>query len=46
MPAFEPAAFAPVLHLLADLSAARHGQSALVSALARGERQPDTITAF
>jgi hypothetical protein len=46
MPAFEPAAFAPVLHLLADLSAARHGQSALVSALTRAERRPDTITAF
>ncbi|MEV0839523.1 maleylpyruvate isomerase N-terminal domain-containing protein [Actinocatenispora sera] len=46
MPAFEPAAFAPVLHLLADLAAARHGQSALVSALTRAERRPDTITAF
>lgn len=46
MPAFEPAAFSPVLHLLADLSAARHGQSALVSALTRAERRPDTITAF
>ncbi|BCJ33100.1 hypothetical protein Athai_06030 [Actinocatenispora thailandica] len=45
-PEFAPAAFAPVLHLLADLAAARHGQSALISALTRGERQPDTITAF
>lgn len=46
MPEFAPDAFVPVLHLLADLAAARHGQSALISALTRRERQPDTISAF
>lgn len=46
VPEFAPAAFRPVLHLLADLAAARHGQSALVSALTRRERQPDITSAF
>ncbi|MFC8732444.1 maleylpyruvate isomerase N-terminal domain-containing protein [Luteimicrobium sp. NPDC057192] len=36
----------PVLHLLVELSAERHGQAAIVSALARRERMPDTISAF
>ncbi|HEY3502714.1 MAG TPA: maleylpyruvate isomerase N-terminal domain-containing protein [Actinocatenispora sp.] len=45
-PEFAPEAIEPVLHLLVDLAAARHGQSALISALARRERQPDTISAF
>ncbi|HRW01771.1 MAG TPA: maleylpyruvate isomerase N-terminal domain-containing protein [Tetrasphaera sp.] len=45
-PEFPSAAYDPVLHLLADLAAERHGQSALVSALTRRERMPGTISAF
>lgn len=45
-PEFPSAAYQPVLHLLADLAAGRHGQSALISALARRERRPEEISAF
>ncbi|GAA3516617.1 maleylpyruvate isomerase N-terminal domain-containing protein [Actinocatenispora rupis] len=45
-PEFASDAIRPVLHLLVDLAAARHGQSALISALTRRERQPDTVSAF
>lgn len=45
-PRFPDDAYRPVLHLLADLAAERHGQSALVSALTRRERMPSTISAF
>lgn len=37
---------APVIALLTRLSARRHGQGALVSALSRSERAPRTISAF
>jgi len=36
----------PVLQLLASLAVRRHGQPAVVRALSRAERAPDTITAF
>ena len=45
-PQFPQAAYRPVLHLLADIAAEKHGQAALTSALSRKERQPDTISAF
>lgn len=45
-PRFPDAAYRPVLHLLADLAAERHGQSALIGALARAERRPDALSAF
>lgn len=45
-PEFPLAAYQPVLHLLADLAAQKHGQAALTSALTRDERQPRTISAF
>lgn len=44
-PTFTPDAFTPVVELLARLAAARHGQSAVISALARKERAR-TISAF
>lgn len=45
-PTFPTEAFAPVLHLLADLATERHGQARLISALARAERTPTTVSAF
>lgn len=45
-PDFPASSYEPVLHLLADLAAERHGQSALTSALTRRERQPANISAF
>ncbi|MBB3662330.1 MULTISPECIES: maleylpyruvate isomerase N-terminal domain-containing protein [Prauserella salsuginis group] len=45
-PTFPADAFAPVLHLLADLATERHGQARLISALARTERMPTTVSAF
>jgi hypothetical protein len=44
-PTFTHDAFAPVLELLARLAVARHGQSAVISTLARKERTR-TISAF
>lgn len=41
-----PAAFDPVLVLLARLAARRHGQPALLRALARAERAPDAVNAL
>ncbi|MGZ4652421.1 maleylpyruvate isomerase N-terminal domain-containing protein [Oryzihumus sp.] len=40
------AVFGPVLDLLADLAARRHGQTAVLRALARAERAPDRINAL
>jgi uncharacterized protein (TIGR03083 family) len=40
------AVFGPVLDLLARLAARRHGQTALLRALARAERAPDRINAL
>ncbi|MCF3964388.1 maleylpyruvate isomerase N-terminal domain-containing protein [Streptomyces fuscigenes] len=45
-PELSPAAFGPVLALLAELAARRHGQSALLRALARAERAPLAINAL
>lgn len=45
-PLFPRVAYQPVLHLLADLAAEKHGQAALTSALSRSERQPGSISAF
>lgn len=45
-PEFPADAYLPVLHLLAELAAERHGQAAMTSALARRERMPATISAF
>jgi Mycothiol maleylpyruvate isomerase N-terminal domain len=45
-PALPDAAFDPVLTLLARLAARRHGQAALLRALARAERAPATINAI
>ena len=39
-------ALEPVLSLLTRLAVRRHGQGAVVSALARSERAPRTISAF
>jgi len=44
-PAFPSEVFAPVRDLLVRLAVKRHGQSALISALARGERT-QVISAF
>jgi hypothetical protein len=44
-PTFTPDAFAPVLELLTRLAVERHGQSAVISTLARKERTR-TISAF
>lgn len=38
--------FGPVLDLLASLAARRHGQTALLRALARAERAPDRVNAL
>jgi Mycothiol maleylpyruvate isomerase N-terminal domain len=46
MPELPDAAFDPVLTLLARLAARRHGQAALVRALARAERAPVVINAI
>jgi hypothetical protein len=43
-PVFDTEAFATATGLLAHLAAARHGQAALVRALARTERAPGTIS--
>ncbi|GAA1690784.1 hypothetical protein GCM10009830_43120 [Glycomyces endophyticus] len=43
-PEFDPDAFAAATALLAHLAAERHGQAALVRALARTERAPKTIS--
>ena len=45
-PQLPDAAFDPVLVLLARLAARRHGQSALLRALARAERNPAAINAI
>lgn len=45
-PTFPDAAYLPVLYLLARLAAERHGQAAMISALTRRERMPQTISAF
>jgi hypothetical protein len=45
-PVLPDAVLDPVLRLLTHLSAARHGQGAVVSALSRSERAPRTISAF
>jgi hypothetical protein len=45
-PAFDRAVLDPVLGLLTRLAVRRHGQSAVVAALARQERAPASITAF
>ncbi|WP_331755904.1 maleylpyruvate isomerase N-terminal domain-containing protein [Streptomyces sp. NBC_01643] len=45
-PELSTTAFDPVLTLLARLAARRHGQAALLRALARAERAPTAINAF
>ncbi|MFI9569090.1 maleylpyruvate isomerase N-terminal domain-containing protein [Streptomyces rishiriensis] len=45
-PELSTAAFDPVLTLLARLAARRHGQAALLRALARSERAPSAINAL
>ena len=45
-PSFSPSVLDPVLHLLTDLSVARHGQAAVISALSRAERGSESISAF
>ncbi|GIF63013.1 hypothetical protein Ais01nite_10480 [Asanoa ishikariensis] len=45
-PEFPPAVLRPVLGLLTDLAVARHGQVAIVRALSRRERAPETISAL
>jgi len=45
-PAFPPRVLRPVLGLLTDLAVARHGQTAIVRALSRRERAPQTISAL
>jgi hypothetical protein len=45
-PAFERGVLDPVLGLLTRLALRRHGQSAVVAALARQERAPASIAAF
>lgn len=45
-PHFPAEVFDPVLATLTTLAADRHGQSAVISALARVERAPRTISAF
>jgi hypothetical protein len=45
-PELPDAAFDPVLVLLARLAARRHGQAALLQALARVERAPTAINAI
>ncbi|SNS60763.1 Mycothiol maleylpyruvate isomerase N-terminal domain-containing protein [Asanoa hainanensis] len=45
-PDFPPPVLRPVLGLLTDLAVARHGQVAIVRALSRRERAPETISAL
>jgi len=45
-PDLPDAAFEPVLTLLARLAARRHGQAAMLRALARSERAPAAINAI
>ncbi|GIF72497.1 maleylpyruvate isomerase N-terminal domain-containing protein [Asanoa siamensis] len=45
-PVFPARVFTPVLGLLTDLSAARYGQTAVLRALSRRERAPETISAL
>lgn len=45
-PPFPDDVYLPVLHLLAELATERHGQAAIISALTRRERMPDTVSAF
>lgn len=45
-PPFEAAVLDPVLALLASLSARRHGQDAVIRALARSERAHRSVSAF
>lgn len=45
-PELPPAVIGPVLTLLSQLAARRHGQAAVLRALSRAERAPATITAF
>lgn len=45
-PSFPPRIFEPVLDLLTRSAVARHGQPAVLRALTRAERAPETITAF
>jgi len=45
-PALPPAVLDPVLDLLTRLAARRHGPTAVLRALSRSERAPDTIAAF
>ncbi|KAA1424457.1 hypothetical protein FE697_000540 [Mumia zhuanghuii] len=45
-PEFPDDVYLPVVHLLVQLAAERHGQAATTSALARRERMPETISAF
>jgi hypothetical protein len=45
-PALPPSVLDPVLDLLTRLAANRHGPTAVLRALSRSERAPDTIAAF
>jgi hypothetical protein len=45
-PTLPEAVLGPVLALLVGVSLQRHGQAAVVRALSRRERAPDTISAF
>jgi hypothetical protein len=45
-PPLSPAVLGPVLALLTDLAVRRHGQSSVISALARQERAPESVAAF
>jgi hypothetical protein len=45
-PALSAQAMRPVWGLLTDLAVRRHGQAAVLRALTRRERQPETVTAF
>lgn len=45
-PDFPDEVFAPVLELLGGLAVTRHGQSAVLRALARAERAPQSVAAF
>ncbi|MFC4337500.1 maleylpyruvate isomerase N-terminal domain-containing protein [Salininema proteolyticum] len=45
-PAYPQAAYDLTFHVLTRLAAARHGNSALIGALARSERAPGTVAAF
>jgi hypothetical protein len=45
-PPLSRAVLGPVLALLTDLAVRRHGQSSVISALARQERAPESVAAF